>query len=101
MPGDAYMRQWTWSSLVQIMACRLFGAKPLSEPKLTYCQLDPLEQTSIIFESKHKNDGNIVHKMASILSRPQYVNFNTSTLEKIATIMQMAFSAVFRDKKNI
>ena len=38
-PGDAYMRQCNKLSLVQIMACRLFGAKPLSEPVLTYCQL--------------------------------------------------------------
>ena len=28
-------------SLVQITACRLFGDKPLSEPMLDYCQLDP------------------------------------------------------------
>ena len=35
-PSDAYMRCWTGSSLVQIMACRLFGAKPLSEPMLEY-----------------------------------------------------------------
>ena len=34
--GDAYMRHWTGSSLVQIMACCLFGAKPLSEPMLRY-----------------------------------------------------------------
>ena len=27
-----YMRRWTASSLVQMMACRLFGAKPLSKP---------------------------------------------------------------------
>ena len=36
-PSDAYMRRWTGSSSVQIMACRLFGAKPLSEPMLEYC----------------------------------------------------------------
>ena len=36
------------------MACRLFGAKPLPEPMLTYCQLDPYEQTSLKFESKYK-----------------------------------------------
>ena len=30
----AYMRQWIGSALVQIMACRLFGAKPLSKPIL-------------------------------------------------------------------
>ena len=29
------------------MACRLVGAKPLPEPMLTYCQLDPWEQTSV------------------------------------------------------
>ena len=31
------MRQLTTPSLVQIMACRLLGAKPLSEPMLAYC----------------------------------------------------------------
>ena len=34
------MRQWTGSALVQIMTCRLFGAKPFSTPMLGYCQLD-------------------------------------------------------------
>ena len=29
-PSATYMRQWIGSALVQIMACRLFGAKPLS-----------------------------------------------------------------------
>ena len=29
------------STLAQIMACRLFGAKLLSEPVLGYCKLDP------------------------------------------------------------
>ena len=38
-PSAAYMRQWI-RTLVQIMACRLFGAKPLPEPMLVYCQLD-------------------------------------------------------------
>ena len=41
------MRQSIWSALVQIMACRLFGAKPLSKPMLGYCQMDPWEQTSV------------------------------------------------------
>ena len=39
-PSAGYMRQWTGSALVQIMACRLFETKPLPEPMLTYCQLD-------------------------------------------------------------
>ena len=41
LPGAAYMRHWVGSALVQIMACRLFGAKPLPEPMLSYYQLDP------------------------------------------------------------
>ena len=36
------MCQWIGSALVQIMACRLFGAKPLSKPMLVYCQLDAI-----------------------------------------------------------
>ena len=31
------------------MACRLFGAKPLSEPMLEYCLLDHGEQISMQF----------------------------------------------------
>ena len=51
----AYMRQWTGrQALVQVMACRLFGAKSLPEPMLTYCQLDPQEQISVKFHSKYK-----------------------------------------------
>ena len=48
-PSAAYMRQWSGSALVQIMACRLDGAKPLSEPMLMYCQLDPREHISMKF----------------------------------------------------
>ena len=36
-PSAAYMRQRISSALVQVMACRLFGAKPLSKPMLGYC----------------------------------------------------------------
>ena len=36
-PSDAYLRQQTRSSLVQIMACRLVGTKTLSEPVLGFC----------------------------------------------------------------
>ena len=50
-PSSAtYMRQWTRSTLVQVMVCCLFGAKPLPEPMLAYCQLDSWEQTSVKFE---------------------------------------------------
>ena len=45
----AYMRQLIGSALVQIMACRLFGAKPLSKAMLEDCQVDPWEQTAVKF----------------------------------------------------
>ena len=48
-PSAAYMHQWIGSALVQIMACRLFGAKPLSNPMLGYCQLDRQDQISVKF----------------------------------------------------
>ena len=53
-PGDAYMRHWTGSSLVQEMACHLFGTKPSPEPMLTYCQIYLYHQTSIRLELKVK-----------------------------------------------
>ena len=40
-PIDAYMCQQYGPSLVQIVACHLFGAKPLSEPMVEYWSLDP------------------------------------------------------------
>ena len=51
-PGAAHMCWWTGSTLVKIMACRLVGAKPLSEPMVVYCQLDSWEQISMKFELK-------------------------------------------------
>ena len=41
-PSATDMRQWIGSALIQIIACRLFSAKPLSKPMLSYCHLDPL-----------------------------------------------------------
>ena len=44
LPNDSCMRQWDGPSLVQVMACRLFSAKPLPEPVMDYLQLDYWEQ---------------------------------------------------------
>ena len=54
-PNAAYMRQWIGPTLVHIMAFRLFGAKPLHQPMLAYCQLDFWEQISMKFESEFYN----------------------------------------------
>ena len=40
-----YMRQWTGSVFRQVMVCHFFGEKPLPEPIMDFCQLDPKEQT--------------------------------------------------------
>ena len=45
-PSAVYIRPWTGPELVQLMACRQLGTKPLPEPMLAYCQLDPWEQNS-------------------------------------------------------
>ena len=62
------------------MARRLFGGKPLSEPMLPYCRLDPKEhisQWNFIKNSKVFVQENalqhVVCEMAAILSRPQCV----------------------------
>ena len=48
-PSAAYMRRWTGSALVQIMACRVDAVMTLSQPMLTYCQLDHKEYISMKF----------------------------------------------------
>ena len=71
----AYMRQQPRPSLVTIMACRLFGAKPLSELMLRYCQLILWDQTSVTFCSKFKHFNlenlfeNVPCQVAAILPR--------------------------------
>ena len=52
-PSAAYMRHWTGSAFVQVMACRLFGTKPLPEP-----MLDPWEQISVKLKCK-RSEGDI------------------------------------------
>ena len=66
-------------TLVQIVACHLFGAKPLSEPMLGYFQLDPrntrqwkFDQNIKIFIRMNASE-NIVSKMTAILSRGRWI----------------------------
>ena len=54
-PIAAYMRPWIGSALVQVIACRLFGAKPLPGVMLAYCQLDSWEHISMKFELEFYN----------------------------------------------
>ena len=55
--SDVYMNQWIGPSLVQIMAFGHFSltrTKPLSEPVLAYCQIDPKGHIKIKFNLKLK-----------------------------------------------
>ena len=60
------------------MACRLAGAKPLFEPMLQNCYLDPWKQTSVkscIYIFIQDNAFEIVaRKLAVIFSQPQRVD---------------------------
>ena len=40
------------SSFFQVVACRLFGAKPLPKPMIAYCQLNSWGQILVKFESE-------------------------------------------------
>ena len=71
-PSVANLCQWTMSTLVQVMACRLVGAKPLPEPLPTYCQLDPWEHTSVKFESKHFHSRNVFENVLCEMAARQY-----------------------------
>ena len=71
-PSGAYMCLHSITTLLQIMAYRLFCTKPLSEPMLPYYQLDPKEhyqwnfiQNSKLFINKNALQ-NFVSKMAVI-----------------------------------
>ena len=72
-PSAAWMHQRTQSALVQIMACHLNSAKPLPEPRFTYCnwtlrntfQWNSNQKTKIFI---HENSSeNIICEMAAIL----------------------------------
>ena len=62
------------------MTWRLLCAKPLSEPKLDYCQLDPTYFSETFnqnanFSTEGNAFENVGCEMAAILSQPQGVNY--------------------------
>ena len=85
-PSDEYMRRWTGSALVQVMACRLFGAKPLPESMLPYCQLDLKNKlhwnsNTKLFIQENSSE-NVVCEMAAILFREGFVNAPRSAVNR-------------------
>ena len=96
--SDAYMRYHTKPSVVQIMACHQFSAKPFSEPTLVYCQLGLSEHASEIWINigptpifiEGNNFGNIVCKTAVIFSRPH--DEGTTQIAALGNIRTMTSS---------
>ena len=73
---------WTsltyWSTLVQVMACHLFGAKPLPEPILiNYIPGNIFQKFYLKFKNfLLKNAlGNVVFKNSTILFKPQWASW--------------------------
>ena len=78
LPIAAYIRQWIGSVVVQIMACRLSGAKPLSGPILVIINWTLKNKFHLnikvhCFFIKKNVLQYIVHEMAAILSRGRWV----------------------------
>ena len=69
--STAYMRQRIGSVLLQIMASRLFGTKPLSKLMLGYCQFNPKESKYKLFIYGNASE-NTICEMAAILSRASF-----------------------------
>ena len=70
-PDDAYIRQRTRLSLVQLMACCLFGTKPSPEPMQAYFHLNPSFKLEFINRNAFQN---VFYKMSAIFFIPQCVN---------------------------
>ena len=87
-----------WVIMVKVMLCRLFGAKPLPEPVLTYSQLSPyrnklqwyLYQYLNIFIEENAFD-NVLCKISAILYQHHRVNGVSQSVEGFRQwLLQMA-----------
>ena len=90
-PSDAMWRHKSWSLLVQVMTCRLFGTKPLPETKLTYChivfgansgeisfEIQQFISRKCIWKCCMQNVGHFVRACVLIHERPQRTLFRDS-----------------------
>ena len=76
---DAMQHQSTWTYLVWLMGCRLFVTKPISQPILTFCNLDSQKQIAKLQLNykifiQETAFANAICKMLAILFWTQYVN---------------------------
>ena len=70
-PSAAYLCRWTGATLLQVMSCRLFGAKPLPDPMLIYwpfankfrwkSKYETFHSWKSVWNCRLRNDGHFVH----------------------------------------
>ena len=80
-------------SLVQIMACHLVGAKPLSEKNagILLIQWSFYQNSHIFIQLQENALEKVVSKKAAILSRPQSVKQNTSEMSPVIFMTAILF----------
>ena len=92
-PNDVLIYLQTWPSMIQIMACHLFGTKSLSEPILAYFKFHTSRNIFLWNLNWNKTISiewnefeNVVCKMVAILSLPQYVNFHDKMISTVVSV---------------
>ena len=71
-----YIPQWTWSSLVKVIACLRFRATPLPESMQTYYQLDPEGHILIKYQSKYCGVSFVKNNQKCRLQNGDYCDIN-------------------------
>ena len=93
----AKMRRWIGSTLIQVMACRIFGAKPLPEPMWTLRNtLQRISNQNAKLFIHENAFANVVGEMAAILSRGRWVNPDK---QSICLLFKNAWQESKRKKK--
>ena len=77
--SDTIWCQITRSSMCQVVTCRLFVTRPLPEPMMPYCPLDPYEAISVKFDSKYIYFNKVHSEMFSAKCRSFCSGLNTLT----------------------
>ena len=77
--------------MVEIMACRLFGAEPLSKAMMGHWQLDPQEQTSIQYHQTTKTFHSLKMYL-TISSATQWVMCSTINVLNILRSTILSFN---------
>ena len=73
-PTEVIWHHWIRSTLVQVMACHLFWAKPSFEPMLIYHELGPLTYTCVQFNWKMLKKSIWWHDVLKNLKLPPHLS---------------------------